>query len=104
MTLVMGDALAIALMEKQAFSLKIFARTHPGGSLGRRLLSTVSDHMVTENLPFVRGDQLMKDVIVTMTQSRLIALVGSEVKLDGIITDGDLRRDARNANMINTPH
>lgn len=103
MTLVMGDALAIALMEKRGFQPEDFARTHPGGSLGRRLLSTVSDHMFTENLPFVDGDALMKDVIVTMTQGRLgIALVGSAEKLDGIITDGDLRRAIlENTDMIN---
>lgn len=102
MTLVMGDALAIALMEKRGFQPEDFAKTHPGGSLGRRLLSTVSDHMFTENLPFVRGNDLMKDVIVSMTQGRLgIALVGSKDKLDGIITDGDLRRAIlENTDMI----
>ena len=61
--------------------------------------------MFTENLPFVDGDALMKDVIVTMTQGRLgIALVGTAEKLDGIITDGDLRRAIlENADMINMP-
>ncbi len=92
-TLVMGDALAIALMEKRGFQPEDFARTHPGGSLGRRLLSTVQEHMFTEGLPFVAPDDVMKDVIMTMTQGRLgVALVGSHDKLEGIITDGDLRR------------
>ena len=93
MTLITGDALAIALMEKRGFQPEDFARTHPGGTLGRRLLDHVSDHMMTKDLPFVQGDDLMKDVIITMTQGRLgIALVGTADKLDGIITDGDLRR------------
>ena len=93
MTLVMGDALAIALMEKRGFQEKDFAATHPGGSLGRRLLSTVSDHMVEKDLPFVSADDAMQDVIMVMTKGRLgIALVGSADHLEGIITDGDLRR------------
>lgn len=93
MTLVMGDALAIALMERRGFKTEDFARTHPGGALGRRLLSVVSDHMMTQNLPFVSANQPMKDVLPIMTQGRLgLALVGSPQKLDGIITDGDLRR------------
>jgi arabinose-5-phosphate isomerase len=105
MTLVMGDALAIALMEKRDFKPEDFARTHPGGSLGRRLLSMVSENMVTENLPFVKAEDQMKDVIVAMTQGRLgIALVGAPDKLEGIITDGDLRRAiGENADVINTP-
>jgi arabinose-5-phosphate isomerase len=93
MTLVMGDALAIALMEKRGFKPEDFAATHPGGTLGKRLLSTVSEHMIAEDLPFVGKDEAMKDVIMTMTKGRLgIALVGTREKLDGIITDGDLRR------------
>lgn len=93
MTLVTGDALAIALMEKRGFKPEDFARTHPGGSLGRRLLSTVAEYMVQENLPFVAADETMQDVIVSMTQGRLgIALVGTPDALKGIITDGDLRR------------
>jgi len=92
-TLVVGDALAIALMEKRGFKPEDFAATHPGGALGRRLLSTVGDTMIRDNLPFVAPKDLMKDVIVTMTRGRLgIAIVGSPEKLEGIITDGDLRR------------
>ena len=92
-TLVMGDALAIALMEKRGFQPEDFAATHPGGSLGRRLLSKVSDHMVVEDLPFVSADAPMQDVIITMTKGRLgLALVGTDDNLLGIITDGDLRR------------
>lgn len=92
-TLVMGDALAIALMEKRGFKVEDFAATHPGGALGKRLLSRVSDQMITENLPFVAPNMPMSSVILAMTEGRLgIALVGTPEKLDGIITDGDLRR------------
>ncbi|MEC8727332.1 MAG: KpsF/GutQ family sugar-phosphate isomerase [Pseudomonadota bacterium] len=92
-SLVMGDALAIALMEKRGFKVEDFAATHPGGALGKRLLTRVSDQMITENLPFVDGGESMSSVIVTMTEGRLgIALVGTADHLEGIITDGDLRR------------
>jgi arabinose-5-phosphate isomerase len=92
-TLVMGDALAIALMEKRGFKVEDFAATHPGGALGKRLLTRVTDQMITEKLPFVNGDELMSSAIVTMTEGRLgIALVGTADHLEGIITDGDLRR------------
>lgn len=92
-TLVMGDALAIALMEKRGFKVEDFAATHPGGALGKRLLTRVTDQMITEKLPFVDGDELMSSAIVTMTEGRLgIAMVGTADHLEGIITDGDLRR------------
>ena len=93
MTLVTGDALAIALMEKRGFQPEDFAATHPGGALGKRLLSTVAEAMVRENLPFVDASAPMRDVIVAMTEGRLgLALVGTPEKLEGIVTDGDLRR------------
>ena len=93
MTLVTGDALAIALMEKRGFQPEDFAATHPGGALGKRLLSTVAETMVRDSLPFVDASAPMRDVIVAMTEGRLgLALVGTAEKLEGIITDGDLRR------------
>ncbi len=93
LTLVMGDALAIALMERRDFKPEDFAATHPGGALGRRLLDNVADHMTTHKLPFVASDDAMKDVIITMTEGRLgLALVGGADNLEGVITDGDLRR------------
>ena len=93
MTLVMGDALAIALMEKRGFKPEDFAATHPGGALGKRLLATVSEHMVKKDLPFVDASAPMKDVIIAMTKGRLgLGLVGTQDNLAGIITDGDLRR------------
>jgi len=92
-TLVVGDALAVALMEKRGFEAMDFARTHPGGALGARLLTHVRDRMRTENLPFVAADRSVQDALITMTEGRLgLALVGSAEHLQGIITDGDLRR------------
>ena len=91
--LVVGDALAIALMDKRGFKAEDFAKTHPGGKLGKKLLTRVSDHMQNDALPFVAADALMSDVIVAMTKGRLgLALVGDAENLDGVITDGDLRR------------
>ena len=93
MTLAAGDALAIALMEKRGFNAEDFASTHPGGTLGKRLLSTVAEYMTKDNLPFVTSSAPMPEVIVKMTEGRLgLALVGTKEKLEGIITDGDLRR------------
>ena len=92
-TLVLGDALAVTLMDLRNFKQEDFALTHPGGSLGRRLLLKVKDEMIIENLPFIDSSSKMNDVIVKMTEGRLgLALLGNAKKLDGIITDGDLRR------------
>jgi len=91
--LVFGDALAITLMEKRDFRPVDFAATHPGGKLGQGLLSTVADHMRTHDLPFVDADTPMSEVIIHMTEGRLgLAIVGCQTNLEGIITDGDLRR------------
>lgn len=89
-TLVMGDALAVALMEQRGFQPKDFARFHPGGSLGRKLLTRVKHEMKSENLPFVESHANMKDIIHTMTDGRLGLCIVDQGK--GIITDGDLRR------------
>ena len=92
-TLVMGDALAVALMARRGFDSEDFAATHPGGALGRRLLTKVKDKMITAPLPFVAPDMLMNEVILRMTECRLgLALVGDAARLLGVITDGDLRR------------
>jgi arabinose-5-phosphate isomerase len=94
-TLVMGDALAVALIEKRDFKPNDFARFHPGGSLGKRLLTRVKDVMHTE-LPWVMRDTAIVDVISQMTEGGLgMALVstdGNRQALCGVITDGDLRR------------
>ena len=92
-SLVLGDALAVALMEMRGFQEEDFAATHPGGSLGRRLLTHVRDKMRTQNLPYVSGAASVHDALLSMTEGRLgMALVGTPERLDGIITDGDLRR------------
>ena len=90
-TLAMGDALAVTLMKARDFQPENFARFHPGGSLGRRLLSRVENEMVSENLPFIGCDAGILDLIQTISQGALgICIVNtSEV---GIVTDGDLRR------------
>ena len=92
-SLVLGDALAIALMEARGFAETDFANTHPGGTLGRRLLTRVRDKMCTENLPFVDPKASVQDALIVMTEGRLgLALVGNADNLVGVITDGDLRR------------
>lgn len=91
--LVLGDALAVVLMEHRGFKAEDFAARHPGGKLGQKLLNSVGDKMISSNLPYVSADAMMDKVIVEMTNSRLgLALVGTPDNLAGIITDGDLRR------------
>ena len=88
-----GDALAVALIKARDFQPQDFARFHPGGSLGRRLLTRVKDVMQKDRLPFVNVSAAVNDVILTMTETRSgMALVMDGNKLAGIITDGDLRR------------
>ncbi len=92
-TMVLGDALAVSLMELKNFKQEDFALTHPGGSLGRRLLSSVKDEMKQNNLPFIDQNSIVQDVLVKMTEGRLgLALVGIKEELKGVITDGDIRR------------
>jgi len=93
--LVMGDALAVALLDERGFSLEDFARLHPKGRLGRRLLLTIGDIMHTgDEVPIVRIDAPMKEVILEVTAKRFgsTAVVGENGELVGIFTDGDLRR------------
>jgi arabinose-5-phosphate isomerase len=92
-TLVMGDALTVALMKQRNFKPENFARFHPGGSLGRRLLSKISDEMLTTDLPFIDAQTSIIDVIHTMTKGQIgVALLKEDKKVIGIVTDGDLRR------------
>lgn len=91
--LVMGDALAIGLMHLKDFQPHDFALYHPGGSLGKRLLTKVSDVMHSKGLPFVDSVDSMQKAILTMTRSTLgVAIVLNKGELAGVITDGDLRR------------
>jgi arabinose-5-phosphate isomerase len=94
-TLVMGDALAIALLEARGFTESDFALSHPGGALGRRLLLHVSDIMHTgSDIPVVSPDTPLREALLEMTRKRLgmTAVADSNGRLLGIFTDGDLRR------------
>jgi len=93
-TLVLGDALAIAIMKKRNFTDKDFALSHPSGALGRKLLFTVKDAMLTGNdLPLVSCHDVVSKVISVVTAKELgTAIVLKDKKLLGIFTDGDLRR------------
>ena len=92
--LVMGDALAVCLMEMKGFKSEDFAKFHPGGMLGKKLYLRVSDLSSANEKPKVFPTQSLKEVIVEMTQKRLgvTAVVDDQNHLLGIITDGDLRR------------
>ena len=92
-TLVMGDVLAVALSKERGFMPEDFARFHPGGSLGRKLLTRVSDVM-HRNLPMVTSGATLNETVLAMTEGRLgVALVmESSGMLKGLFTDGDLRR------------
>jgi arabinose-5-phosphate isomerase len=91
--LALGDALAIAVMQVKDFKAENYAMFHPGGSLGRRLLSKVENIMRTHDLPFVTPNSSLPDLINTMSRGKLgLALVNEGEKTIGIITDGDLRR------------
>ncbi|HAW15008.1 MAG TPA: D-arabinose 5-phosphate isomerase [Cellvibrionales bacterium] len=92
-TLVMGDALAVALLEARGFSAEDFAFSHPGGALGRRLLLKVSDVMQSD-YPQVSPNTLLSDALMEITQKGLgmTTIINSNGTLAGIFTDGDLRR------------
>lgn len=90
--LAMGDALAITLMEARDFKPEHFARLHPGGSLGRRLLSKVSDEMVTENLPLAALNARVTDILSVMSRGGLGLAIISRPNGWGLISDGDIRR------------
>jgi arabinose-5-phosphate isomerase len=92
--LVMGDAIAVCLMEKKGFNAEGFARFHPGGALGKKLYLRVADLYVDNEKPQVTTGASIKEVIMEMTRKRLgvTAVISDNGKLAGIITDGDLRR------------
>ena len=94
-TLAMGDALAVALLEKRGFKKEDFAILHPGGKLGKQLLLKVRDLMhVGDELPMVYEETLMKGALVEITSKRLgvTGVMNKQHELVGVITDGDLRR------------
>ena len=91
--LTMGDALAIALMEKRNFQPRDFAQFHPGGELGKRLLTTAQDVMRTEDMPVLPPEMHLGEAIILVSKAKLglgIAMVNNEIV--GLITDGDIRR------------
>ncbi len=92
--LVIGDALAVCLLNLRGFSTDDFARVHPGGSLGKKLYMRVSDIFTEVNAPRVNLDDKIRTIILEMTSKRLgaTAVLNSDNSVAGIITDGDLRR------------
>ncbi|MCR8705178.1 KpsF/GutQ family sugar-phosphate isomerase [Campylobacter sp. 2352 PW] len=95
-TLAMGDAIAVALMRARKFRPDDFALFHPGGSLGRKLLTRVGDLMVSNNLPIVSPESEFNELVDVITSGKLgLCIVLENEKLVGIITDGDLRRALR---------
>jgi len=94
-TLVMGDALAITLLESRGFTKEDFARSHPAGSLGKRLLLGISDVMNSgDDVPKVKTDTKFSEALLVMTEKALgmVAVVDNEDRVCGVFTDGDLRR------------
>lgn len=102
--LAMGDALALTLAQLRGFTTEDFARSHPGGALGRRLLVTIDDVMHQgEALPRVVAGASVAEAIVEMTRSRLgmCAVVDQQSRVLGVVTDGDLRRHMEQIDNIN---
>ena len=91
--LALGDALAIALLEEKGFDADDFARLHPGGSIGKRLLTRVSDVMITDDLPVLPQSATMREAVVQLAERRGIAVItGKDGAVAGVITTGDLSR------------
>ena len=102
MAMAMGDALAVALLERQGFSPSDFRNLHPGGTLGRRLLRV--SEIMHRDPPLIAPDTLMADALVTMTASSFgcIGVLDEQGGLAGVITDGDLRRNM-SADLVKRP-
>lgn len=93
----MGDALACALVKVRNFKDTDFAQFHPGGSLGKKLLSKVKDFMVSTNLPVVTLNMKISDTIIEISKTKQgIAVALEDGKIEGVVTDGDVRRAMRN--------
>lgn len=91
--LALGDALAVALLERKGFRREDFARLHPGGALGRRLLTRVADVMLTDDLPALPRSATMREAIVQLAERRgIVMVVDAAGKLEGVLTAGDLTR------------
>ena len=94
LTMALGDALAVALMNHRGFKEQDFASFHPGGALGKRLFVKVKDLMRTKSLPIVDTQSTLQEAVVSMSEGKLgtVLIVDEENKLTSILTDGDLRR------------
>lgn len=91
--LVLGDALAVALLQEKGFLREDFARLHPGGALGRKLVVRIEEIMLRDNLPVLRESDTMREAIVMIAQRRGIAIVVDGTRrVDGVLTAGDLSR------------
>ncbi len=91
--LAMGDALAIALMQVRGFKPRDFAQFHPGGSLGKRLLTTASDVMRSDDLPILPADMHLGEAIILVSKGKLgLGVTLTDGRVSGLITDGDIRR------------
>jgi arabinose-5-phosphate isomerase len=88
----LGDALAVAVLQAKGFQAEDFARLHPGGALGRRLLTRVSDVMVREALPVLARTATMREAVVLLAERRGIAVVVEQGRVSGVVTAGDLTR------------
>ncbi|MGM9778662.1 MAG: SIS domain-containing protein [Prevotella sp.] len=92
-TLAMGDAMAVALMEKRNFRPQDFAQFHPGGELGKRLLTTACDVMRTEEMPVITPEMHLGEAIIQVSKGKLgLGIAERNGEIAGIITDGDIRR------------
>lgn len=91
--LVLGDALAVALLQEKGFQREDFARIHPGGALGRKLVTQVEEIMIREQLPVLEDSATMRDAIVMIAERRGIAIVVDRARrVEGVVTAGDLSR------------
>jgi arabinose-5-phosphate isomerase len=94
LTMAIGDALAVALMNKRGFQHEDFASFHPGGSLGKKLFVKIKDLMHTENLPIINEETSLKEAVVVMSEGKLgtVLITDKDGKLKALLSDGDLRR------------
>ena len=100
--LVMGDAICASIMERSKFSEKDFAQFHPGGTLGRNLLTKAQDIMNTK-VPFVQKSDTLHEILLKVSEGRLgLTCVGSATNVVGVITDGDLRRAIARSDKANS--
>jgi len=98
LTMALGDALAVALMEKREFKKEDFASFHPGGSLGKKLFIKIKDLMRTETLPIIDEKTTVKDAVVSMSEGKLgtVLITDKKGKFIALLSDGDLRRALMN--------